>query len=178
MEFYRQQMTHPRGARLALVVSVALLALTLSACSAFDKVSEPFLSILTGEELDDVSGASLVAPDIGPEAPRDTMSFETGFGRPLIVIRYGVPPSEYEQPFNLAIGRVLETRAVATFDVVAVSPPPALGQDIAAHADIAVGNATSVMESLVAHGVDPAAIEMNAITNDVVNAGEVHIYVR
>jgi hypothetical protein len=157
--------------------AVALSAVALSACAIADRATEPFMSLLTGEELADVAPrAPVIATDAEPAIPE---KFATGYGEPLAVIRYNSAPDSYDQALGVAVSRTLAVRPGAAFDVVSVAPPAAPGVAAFDHSDQAVANAAAVMEGLMRHGVAPGNIDMSAVTDTAApTPGEVHIYVR
>ena len=164
----------------ALCTSVALAGcvVTDAVGGVVDRMSEPFLSLLTGEELADVSTDPQYARDPVPEI-EIFEPFVTGYGDPLAVVRFDSPPATYVQILGMAIDRALDARPEARFEVLAVSPlgrPGRGGMDRSARA---LNNAAAIMQALVDHGVSPDAIDMNAIANEAVESnGEVHIYIR
>ncbi|MCZ6764622.1 MAG: hypothetical protein O7C63_06780 [Alphaproteobacteria bacterium] len=170
-----------------LVALLSIVGVSLAACqitdgiiSVADKMSEPFLSLLTGEDLGDVSTDPLYAYPDEPELPPPLAPIDTGFGRPLVVLRAGASPQNYRQPLDMAIGRALAVRPDMYFDVVAVAPTLPDGETAGpSRSELAVEDAATIMQTLMRHGVAPANIAMNVIADPAATGdGEVHIYVR
>ncbi len=154
------------------------LTFLLTGCAVVDRMAEPFMSLLTGEELADISTDPQYAGTLEEEEP-SVAQYVTGYGEPLAVIRYEAPPESYDQALGMAVGRTLAVRPSALFEIVALTPPAPPGISSVEHTDIAVARATAVMESLMRHGVASANIDMNAVTNAaIIEPGEIHIYVQ
>ena len=160
-------------------------AMTLTGCavadgvtSVADRMSEPFMSLLTGEELGDVSTDPQYSRRPEPDTSTEFRPFETGLGQPLAVIRFDSPLATYNQPLALAVGQALETDPGMKFDIVSVSRPnPALSS--MANADRALANAATVRDDLIRHGVAADNIQLSVMSDPaVMSDGEVHIYVR
>lgn len=155
----------------------ASLAILLGGCAVVDRMAEPFMSLLTGEELAVVSTDPLYTAPVEEETIAE--QFVTDYGEPLAIIRYDAPPQSYDQALGMAISRTLAVRPFASFEIVALAPPAPPGMSSLEHTDTAVENATAVMENLVRHGVAPANIDMTTITNTAIaEPGEIHIYVQ
>jgi len=171
-----------RICRLFFSVCLAALmtacAVTDGAISIADRMSEPFMSLLTGEDLGDVSTDPQYSRRPAPINNSRFEPFDAGLGRPLAVVRYDSPLETYNQPLALAVGRALDVQPDTNFDVVSVSRPDR-GLTEAADFDRAIANARIIMADLVRNGVDPAKINMNVVSDPAVTSdGEVHIYVR
>jgi hypothetical protein len=98
--------------------------------------------------------------------------------RPLVVIRFDRPQVEYREALYNAVGRVLEQRPQATFDVIGVTPTNIDPSQAALQTSRSRRYAEGVQRSLIDMGLPPARLGLssgasqNAITN------EVHLYVR
>ncbi len=97
---------------------------------------------------------------------------------PLLTIRFARSDVAYEDALYDAVSAALERRPGARFELVAVSPVAATGQEAAAVADAAGRNAERVMESLVAMNLPAERVRLAFLTSPDVEIGEVRLFVR
>ncbi|MFN3077669.1 MAG: hypothetical protein ABT940_12475 [Alphaproteobacteria bacterium] len=122
--------------------------------------------------LPQVTSASPLAPS-PLSAPAPNLAGQ----RPLVLIRFDRPNVAYEQPLYQAIGRALERKPQATFDLVAVSPSNVGTGQTAITANTARRNAEAVLRSLQNMGLPSERLRLSAMNSPAASASEVHIYV-
>lgn len=98
--------------------------------------------------------------------------------RPLVVIRFDKPSVAYDQALYQAVGKALERKPSATFDLVAVTPTAGPPGQTAITANAARRNAESVLRSLNNMGLPADRVRMSAMNSGSATTSEVHIYVR
>lgn len=137
-------------------------------------------TLAAGIKSGEIYGASLsnvarAAEGPGPVAgkPMDT----TG-RRPLVVIRFDRPDVAFQQALYNAVGRVLERRPDAAFDLVAVTPGVGGPARVALNANKARRHAEDVLRALVDMGLSPARVAVSAKTDNSARTTEVHLYLR
>lgn len=137
-------------------------------------------TLAAGIKTGEIYGASLsnvarAAEGPGPVAgkPMDT----TG-RRPLVVIRFDRPNVAFQQALYNAVGRVLERRPDAAFDLVAVTPGAGGPARVALNASKARRHAEDVLRALVDMGLSPARVAVSAKTDNAARTSEVHLYLR
>lgn len=137
----------------------------------------------TGIKSGEIYGASLVnqamvaaaGPGLGAGSPR---SADTSGRRPLVVIRFDRDSVAFQQALYNAVGRVLETRPDAVFDLVAVAPAAGGPARVALNATKARRHAESVLRSLIEMGLPPSRVAVSAKTSNAAKSNEVHLYLR
>ncbi|HEY9164026.1 MAG TPA: hypothetical protein VIN57_05390 [Magnetovibrio sp.] len=137
-------------------------------------------TLAAGIKTGEIYGASLsnvaqAAQGPGPVAgkPMDTSS-----RRPLVVIRFDRDQVPYQQALYNAVGRVLERRPDASFDLVAVSPSSGGPARMALNSNKARRHAEEVLRSLTEMGLPPARVAVSSKTVTGTTANEVHLYMR
>ncbi len=133
-------------------------------------------AIKTGE----IYGASLsnvATSAVGP-GPTAGRPMDTAGRRPLVVIRFDRDSVQYQQALYNAVGRVLERRPNAAFDLVAVSPTAGGPARAALNANKARRHAEDVLRALVQMGLPPARVAVSAKSESSASANEVHLYLR
>ncbi|TCS64993.1 hypothetical protein [Varunaivibrio sulfuroxidans] len=137
-------------------------------------------TLAAGIKSGEIYGASLsnvarAAEGPGPVAgkPMDT----TG-RRPLVVIRFDRPDVAFQQALYNAVGRVLERRPDAAFDLVAVTPSAGGPARVALNANKARRHAEDVLRALVDMGLSPARVAVSAKTDNNARSSEVRLYLR
>lgn len=137
----------------------------------------------TGIKTGEIYGASLVnqamvsaaGPSLGAGAPR---AADTTGRRPLVVIRFDRDKVAYQQALYNAVGRVLENRPDAVFDLVAVAPGGGGPARVALNATKARRHAEKVLRSLIEMGLPPSRVAVSAKTSNGAKSNEVHLYLR
>jgi len=137
-------------------------------------------TLAAGIKTGEIYGASLsnvaqAAMGPGPVAgkPMDTVG-----RRPLVVIRFDRDQVPYQQALYNAVGRVLERRPNAAFDLVAVAPASGGPARVALNSNKARRHAEDVLRSLTEMGLPPARVAVSAKTSAEAAANEVHLYLR
>ena len=98
--------------------------------------------------------------------------------RPLVVIRFDRPDVRYETALYNAVGRALERKPNATFNLIAVTPKQGNAAKVALNSSANKRNAEGVLRSLSEMGLPATRISMSANTTADTDANEVHVYVR
>lgn len=137
----------------------------------------------TGIKSGEIYGASLVnqamvsaaGPALGAGSPR---AVDTSGRRPLVVIRFDRDKVAYQQALYNAVGRVLENRPDAVFDLVAVAPGAGGPARVALNATKARRHAEAVLRSLIEMGLPPSRVAVSAKTSSNAKSNEVHLYLR
>ena len=146
------------------------------------------LAIKNGEIL----GTSLSNRAYASTAPGRRAGFQAGPGAmmtgragpvgrtsgPLVVIRFDRPDVEYQQALYTAMGRALERRPQAVFDLVAVTPHMGSPAQVALGSSTSKRNAENVLRTLTDMGLPADRVNMSATTSPDAQTSEVHIYVR
>jgi hypothetical protein len=90
---------------------------------------------------------------------------------PLVVIRAGTPPLNYQDPLRFAV-RAAEARdPTVEYDVIAMLPAP---NDVAQ----SQRNAADVMRAIVATGVPPRRVHLGLRIQQALAVSQVRVYVR
>lgn len=113
---------------------------------------------------------------VGGEAPKALPGGGTtllGRVRPLVVIRFGATPPNFEPTVYAAARGALERRPNSVFDLVALAP----GVDTADQAAVTRDSET-VFRAMVAMGLPVERLSLSATTTPGLSTHEVHIYVR
>ncbi|MAH83908.1 MAG: hypothetical protein CBB68_06035 [Rhodospirillaceae bacterium TMED8] len=98
--------------------------------------------------------------------------------RPLVVIRFDRNDVKYQRVLYNAVSRVLEKRADAVFDLVAVAPDSGGKARVALNSNKARRQAEGVLRSLIEMGLPPARVAIAAKTSSGTRINEVHLYIR
>ena len=133
--------------------------------------------IKTGE----IYGASLGNRALASAAPIVGMAgapMETTGRRPLVVIRFDRRNVPYQQALYSAVGKVLEQRPGALFDLVAVSPDKGGAARVALASSQSRRHAESVLRSLIEMGLAPSRVAVSGKTSNDARGSEVHLYLR
>lgn len=93
--------------------------------------------------------------------------------RPLVVIRFGAAPPDFEPTVYAAARGALERRPNSVFDLVALAPAIGAVDQAAVTRD-----SESVLRALVAMGLPAERLSLSATTTPGLSTHEVHIYVR
>ena len=124
-----------------------------------------------------VNRAMVAASGVGANSfaarPMDT----TG-KRPLVIIRFDRANVPYQQALYSAIGRVLERRPNAVFDLVAVAPSGGGPARVALNTNKSRRFADGVLRSLMDMGLPPSRVAMSGKTSPTARTNEVHLYLR
>ncbi len=137
-------------------------------------------TLAAGIKTGEIYGASLsnvaqIAAGPGPIAGKP---MDTSGRRPLVVIRFNREQVPYQQALYNAIGRVLERRPDAAFDLVAVTPASGGPARVALNTTKARRHAEDVLRSLTEMGLPPARVAVSAKTQTGVRVNEVQLYLR
>lgn len=137
-------------------------------------------TLAAGIKTGEIYGASLVnvaqaAAGPGPIAGKP---MDTSGRRPLVVIRFDREKVPYQQALYNAVGKVLERRPNAAFDLVAVAPASGGPARVALNSTKARRHAEDVLRSLVEMGLPPARVAVSGKTAARANSNEVHLYLR
>ncbi len=116
---------------------------------------------------------SVVAANGFAARPADT----TG-KRPLVIIRFDRANVPYQQALYSAIGRVLERRPNAVFDLVAVAPSAGGPARVALNTNKSRRFADGVLRSLMDMGLPPGRVAVSGKTSPTARTNEVHLYLR
>ena len=137
-------------------------------------------TLAAGIKTGEIYGASLsnVADNAQGPGPVAGKPMDTSGRRPLVVIRFDRDQVPYQQALYNAVGRVLERRPDAAFDLVAVAPASGGPARVALNANKARRHAEDVLRSLTEMGLPPARIAVSAKTLGTASANEVHLYLR
>lgn len=130
----------------------------------------------------EVYGASLtnraLASATGTNGYDRAKAVDTTTRRPLVVIRFDRANVAYQQALYNAVGKTLEQRPDAVFDVVAVAPTAGGQAQVALNSTKAQRSAEGVLRSLMELGLPPSRVAMSAKTSEAARTNEVHVYVR
>lgn len=137
-------------------------------------------TLAAGIKTGEIYGASLsnVAQSAEGPGPIAGKPMDTSGRRPLVVIRFDRDQVPYQQALYSAVGRVLERRPDASFDLVAVAPTNGGPARVALNSNKARRHAEDVLRSLTEMGLPPARIAVSAKTLATATANEVHLYLR
>lgn len=137
-------------------------------------------TLAAGIKTGEIYGASLsnVAQSAQGPGPIAGKPMDTSGRRPLVVIRFDRDQVPYQQALYNAVGRVLERRPNAAFDLVAVAPASGGPARVALNSNKARRHAEDVLRSLTEMGLPPARVAVSAKTLASANANEVHLYLR
>ncbi len=125
-------------------------------------------------------GGSLASRAYGIPAPAPAGGAASLVGQrqPLVVIRFNQPNVEYEQALFTVVGRALERRPNAAFDLVAVAPSVGSAAQVSLATSKARRNAEDVLRSLTNMGLPADRITLSATSSASAQGHEVHVYVR
>ena len=98
--------------------------------------------------------------------------------RPLVIIRFDRANVPYQQALYSAIGRVLERRPNAVFDLVAVAPSAGGAARVTLNTNKSRRFADGVLRSLMDMGLPPSRVAMSGKTSPTARTNEVHLYLR
>ncbi|MBP5858656.1 hypothetical protein KAJ83_16675 [Marivibrio halodurans] len=98
--------------------------------------------------------------------------------RPLVIIKFDRPNVNYQSALYTAVGRALERKPNATFDLVAVSPSSGSAAQEALNSSAAKRNAEGVLRTLTDMGVPASRVQLLQETAEEADNNEVHIFVR
>ena len=137
-------------------------------------------TLAAGIKTGEIYGASLsnVAQSAQGPGPVAGKPMDTSGRRPLVVIRFDRDQVPYQQALYNAVGRVLERRPNAAFDLVAVAPASGGPARVALNSNKARRHAEDVLRSLTEMGLPPARVAVSAKTLASASANEVHLYLR
>ncbi len=137
-------------------------------------------TLAAGIKTGEIYGASLsnVAQSAQGPGPVAGKPMDTSGRRPLVVIRFDRDQVPYQQALYNAVGRVLERRPSAAFDLVAVAPASGGPARVALNSNKARRHAEDVLRSLTEMGLPPARVAVSAKTISTASANEVHLYLR
>ena len=130
---------------------------------------------LQGESLapgERTSLSELVAGEVPAPLPGGGAAL-VGQVRPLVVIRFGATPPNFEPTVYAAARGALERRPNSVFDLVALAPGVGAAEQAAVTRD-----AETVFRALVAMGLPAERLSLSATTTPGLSTHEVHIYVR
>lgn len=119
-----------------------------------------------------ISLAELTTGEAAPPPPGGGATL-VGKVRPLVVIRFGPRPPDFEPMLYTTVRSALERRPRSAFDLVAVAPRAGQADPGAVTRD-----AESVIRALDAMGLPPERMSLSSTTVLGVTTHEVHIYVR
>jgi len=125
-------------------------------------------------------GGSLTSRVYGVPAPAPAGGAASLVGQkqPLAVIRFSDPNVDYEQVLFTVVGRALDRRPNAAFDLVAVAPNVGSQAEVALATNRSRRNAEKVLRSLTNMGLPADRVTLSATSSQVVQVDEVHAYVR
>jgi TolA-binding protein len=137
-------------------------------------------TLAAGIKTGEIYGASLsnVAQTAAGPGPIAGKPMDTSGRRPLVVIRFDRDKVPYQQALYNAVGKVLERRPNAAFDLVAVAPASGGPAHVALNSTKARRHAEDVLRSLVEMGLPPARVAVSGKTANSANSNEVHLYLR
>lgn len=137
-------------------------------------------TLAAGIKTGEIYGASLsnVAQAAAGPGPVAGKPMDTSGRRPLVVIRFDRDKVPYQQALYNAVGRVLERRPDAAFDLVAVAPATGGPARVALNSNKARRHAEDVLRSLTEMGLPPARVAVSAKTSSGAQSNEVHLYLR
>jgi len=137
-------------------------------------------TLAAGIKTGEIYGASLsnVAKSAAGPGPIAGKPMDTSGRRPLVVIRFDRDKVPYQQALYNAVGKVLERRPSAAFDLVAVAPTSGGPARVALNSTKARRHAEDVLRSLVEMGLPPARVAVSGKTASSASTNEVHLYLR
>ena len=137
-------------------------------------------TLAAGIKTGEIYGASLsnVARSAAGPGPIAGKPMDTSGRRPLVVIRFDRDKVPYQQALYNAVGKVLERRPSAAFDLVAVAPTSGGPARVALNSTKARRHAEDVLRSLVEMGLPPARVAVSGKTASTASTNEVHLYLR
>lgn len=137
-------------------------------------------TLAAGIKTGEIYGASLtnVAQSAAGPGPIAGKPMDTSGRRPLVVIRFDRDRVPYQQALYNAVGKVLERRPNAAFDLVAVAPASGGPARVALNSTKARRHAEDVLRSLVEMGLPPARVAVSGKTAGTATSNEVHLYLR
>jgi len=137
-------------------------------------------TLAAGIKTGEIYGASLsnVAQSAAGPGPIAGKPMDTSGRRPLVVIRFDRDKVPYQQALYNAVGKVLERRPSAAFDLVAVAPASGGPARVALNSTKARRHAEDVLRSLVEMGLPPARVAVSGKTTSSASTNEVHLYLR
>ncbi len=124
-----------------------------------------------------VNRAMVAASGVGTNGLAARPADTTG-KRPLVVIRFDRANVPYKQALYSAVGRVLERRPNAVFDLVAVAPAAGGPARVALNTNKSRRFADGVLRSLVEMGLPPSRVAVSGKTSPTARTNEVHLYLR
>ena len=98
--------------------------------------------------------------------------------RPLVTIRFDRRRVAYHRALYNAVGRALERKPGAAFDLVAVSPKTGSAAQVVLNSTAAKRNAEGVLRSLAQMGLATSRLNLTAISSASAQTNEVRVYVR
>ncbi|MCW8914391.1 MAG: hypothetical protein OQK24_00900 [Magnetovibrio sp.] len=137
-------------------------------------------TLAAGIKTGEIYGASLsnVAKAASGPGPIAGKPMDTSGRRPLVVIRFDRDKVAYQQALYNAVGKVLERRPNAAFDLVAVAPASGGPARVALNSTKARRHAEDVLRSLTEMGLPPARVAVSGKTTAGAKGNEVHLYLR
>ncbi len=124
-----------------------------------------------------VNRAMVAASGVGANGFATRPADTTG-KRPLVIIRFDRANVPYQQALYGAIGRVLERRPNAVFDLVAVAPSAGGPARVALNTNKSRRFADGVLRSLMDMGLPPSRVAVSGKTSPAAKTNEVHLYLR
>jgi len=137
-------------------------------------------TLAAGIKTGEIYGASLsnVAQAASGPGPIAGKPMDTSGRRPLVRIRFDRDKVPYQQALYNAVGKVLERRPNAAFDLVAVAPASGGPARVALNSTKSRRHAEEVLRSLVEMGLPPARVAVSGKTASSASTNEVHLYLR
>lgn len=124
-----------------------------------------------------VNRAMVAASGVGANGFATRPADTTG-KRPLVIIRFDRANVPYQQALYSAVGRVLERRPNAVFDLVAVAPSAGGPARVALNTNKSRRFADGVLRSLMDMGLPPSRVAVSGKTSPTARTNEVHLYLR
>ncbi|MEG3617174.1 hypothetical protein V5T82_01780 [Magnetovibrio sp. PR-2] len=137
-------------------------------------------TLAAGIKTGEIFGASLsnVAKTAAGPGAIAGKPMDTSGRRPLVVIRFDREKVPYQQALYNAVGKVLERRPNAAFDLVAVAPASGGPARVALNSTKARRHAEDVLRALTEMGLPPARVAVSGKTLNAAQSNEVHLYLR
>ena len=137
-------------------------------------------TLAAGIKTGEIYGASLqnVAKTAAGPGAIAGKPMDTSGRRPLVVIRFDREKVPYQQALYNAVGKVLERRPNAAFDLVAVAPASGGPARVALNSTKARRHAEDVLRALTEMGLPPARVAVSGKTMNTAQSNEVHLYLR
>jgi len=137
-------------------------------------------TLAAGIKTGEIYGASLsnVARRAAGPGPIAGKPLDTSSRRPLVVIRFDRDKVPYQQALYNAVGKVLERRPNAAFDLVSVAPTSGGPARVALNSTKSRRHAEDVLRSLIEMGLPPARVAISGKTSSSATTNEVHLYLR